>query len=332
MFNVLASTPIDITLLKKNKTTINTQAGSLNLEFNGTLQDKIKRLSQMLNFAHDVLVTSVLKIMPRLTDKQYTHLEPLIRELENSPSLDAEQKKQTLLVLEQDYLNSQKSAHDVIRQLVGTIVDARNNLYDIRIIEEELLPPHHLTGDIAIELENNTARQGLLNEELNVLTQAIKLIDDKNIADYLSDWIPSEETINAINLKAPAVELLKQALRLTKKYLSFASEHLNYVKLTEARDRIHLDLKHCQERETELKALQKSHHTILASLTEAAALVPLKEAYETQVLAIIRQIENYLDSVNFEGALSSERVNVFRQQMEQLRAYLSPLASIWQTP
>ncbi|MGP5513821.1 alpha-xenorhabdolysin family binary toxin subunit B, partial [Pseudomonas helleri] len=89
---------------------------------------------------------------------------------------------------------------------------------------------------INTELENNKVRQQQLTVDLQTLSAAIHLIDDKNIADYLMDWIPSEETINAVSFSASKVEILKQALILLKKYVSYISEHLNYLKMIEARN------------------------------------------------------------------------------------------------
>ncbi|MDU7556837.1 MULTISPECIES: alpha-xenorhabdolysin family binary toxin subunit B [unclassified Pseudomonas] len=319
---------INIALIKNNKKNINALAGRLELSFNSALCSKVQRLDKAINAAHETLLTHTVKIAVRLTDKNYIRLRPMILEIENSPSLGDEQKKQSIAALEYDYLTSQKESHRVIAQLLLAMENTQNDLEDIKLSELDLRVPHSMTEDINTELENSKIRQQQLTVDLQTLSTAIHLIDDKNIADYLMDWIPSEETINAVSFSASKVEILKQALLLLKKYVSYISEHLNYLKMIEARNVLRLEIQKCRDRESVLVGLQNNHTAVTQALNEAESLNVLKNDYHTQATNVTRRIEHYMGKVNFDGPLSSDNVDAIKDEMQQLEAFLKPLTSI----
>jgi hypothetical protein len=305
----------DVTYLTPDMNVINVsldamlaQSASAQLAFEATgylptVYEKASPLRTSIVTVH-LKVDEQLYTLGTLTDTALRKLNECRAEItedmvEEERSLNLYAREQTIITFKKGFSTAAKALQDQYKTISGVTFDpALTTTYKEKLLDE--LPS--LNAQItAIDKNLRT-----LDDSRTIINDAMALLEKKNVADVARDTLLTVESLSALGLAAPEVELIKLAMEHMRKTLEHISEAINYQTMYDERakliDTIQREKSKKEARVAEVNTV--THKTILlTSIHELFASFFCARAEYAKIDQSVNAFVNYLalsDEADFE--------------------------------
>ncbi|NBB33725.1 alpha-xenorhabdolysin family binary toxin subunit B [Pseudomonas kielensis] len=322
----------DYALMKQSKYSINMAVSEISLGFAEYLQARLGRLNAVLNDAHSSILQSTVAMMPLLRNANFLSLNAELDRLESAQELDEQARQRAKEELREDYISSVNADMRRVRGFWLGMTTAINQVDDI-----EVLPTDEAGSTNSVNLENGIrlALQDLdtrlleLDEQRKDIDECIRVIDDKNLFDYLLPWIASDEELDGLDLSAPQVEMVKRGVRLFRKLVEHASQYIRYVDMVKLRNDLRIKRQHYLDQKDQLTRLLTDSIKQAQALSRVTRLDAVRLDYVREAQLLARQIGGFVTAFDLPPHTPLESLSAITAQGVALHKTLEPIASAW---
>lgn len=301
----------DMDLIKVSLDAMLAQSANAQLAFQATgylptVYEKASPLRTSIVTVH-LKVDEQLYTLETLTDKALRKLNECRAEIaedmsEEKRSLNLYAREQTIKTFKKGFSTAVKALQDQYKTISGVTFDpALTTTYKEKLLDE--LPS--LNAEITAIDENLRTLDG----SRTIINDAMALLEKKNVADVARDTLLTVESLSALGLAAPEVELIKLAMEHMRKTLERISEAINYQTMYDQRAKLIADIQRVKsKKEACLKEVKKvtQKATLLTSIHELFASFFCARAEYAKIDHSVIAFVNHLalsDTADFEDQL-----------------------------
>lgn len=228
-------------VMKASRTLIHNQVATLNLAFLPVMKEKLPPLQRALTNADAVFRQALGTIVVRLRTVQLDQLELKRRQIEAETRLTEEQRRQALVMLDNEYTRIVTQLSTTIRDGATAIAESTDDLAQIDIEPKDNRLKDALQRQVD-QLSQRTAdlqaRLSAIAEDRRLLDDTIRTLDKFNVLDIFKEQLPTAAELNALSMPAPELALAEAGLARLSKLLDGLSRSLTYFDLVSERDKL----------------------------------------------------------------------------------------------
>lgn len=324
----------DYALMKQSKYSINRAVAEVSLGFAEYLQARLGRLNAALNDAHSSILQSTVAMMPLLRNASFLSLNAELDRLESAHELDAQARQRAKEELREDYISSVNADMQRVRGFWLGMTAAINQVHDIEVLptdEADSSSSVNLENGIRLALQDLDKRLVELGEQRKEIDDWVKVIDDKNLFDYLLPWIATDEELDGLDLSAPQVEMVKRGVRLFRKLVEHASQYIRYTDMVKLRNDLRVKHQHYQDQKDQLTKLLADSIKQTLALSRVGRLDAVRLDYVREAQLLAGQIGGFVTAFDLPPHTGLESLRAITAQGVDLHKTLEPIASAWRT-
>lgn len=166
-------------------------------------------------------------------------------------------------------------------------------------------------AQIKQEMAEIEQRRALLHAQRKTVIESLDLLRKQNVFDIINDAIPSGSDIGKLDLSNPKMEMVKQALDITKKLLDKLSDSVKYGDLVEARNVLDARIDAASEELNALSSKASDSQQLLNGLNDALQLADERAALLAQAdtirevwEAFATRLQAMLNDGDYAGAIT----------------------------
>lgn len=187
----------------------------------------------------------------------------------------------------------------------------------------------NLENGIRLALQDLDGRLAELDQQRTEIDEWIRVIDDKNLFDYLLPWIATDEELDGLNLNAPQVEMVKRGVRLFRKLVEHASQYIRYTDMVKLRDELRIKRQHYQDQTDQLTKLLTDSIKQAQALSQVSRLDAVRLDYVREAQLLAGQIGGFVTAFDLPPHTRLESLSAITAQGVALHKTLEPIASAW---
>ena len=324
--------------VQPNVEVLKTSYKSIQRLFNGletsvleSLQDKSKRLVFYIQDVDEQLRYTLVELNAKLNNR---NLESYVSDLEElsvaqrDPVL-AETDKTVLLQVMTETRQSLNQLVAEIEQLFAgkaQLFSAQlTNLEDVLI---EVHIPSALEGknqqkkSLEATIQTNEDKKRSLVSRKNQLIDSLEVMRKHDLLDTFSDYLPTDQEIEGMDLSQPEIELVKQGVNLYRKMLSTVSDGLDYAKLAGARDQLYKEIDQLDAENRNLNQELKRINDELSDVSAMARIDSERDRYTAEARKLVNAWEFFAARLHqlIQLELYSEIGKLFEEKLAYLTA------------
>lgn len=305
---------------------------SLETSYLPSLREKSQRLVGYVQTSNENLKHSLIESKAKLESQNIasytTQLERLFLSL-NDPALPDMKKKLLSQAADQLRGNLQRLIVEVeilFSAIADRFFDELSRIEDVLIevhIPDALQGKSQQKRTLEKALGEIETQKQLLITRKNMLIDSLDIMRRRNLIDMFSDYLPTDQEIEGLNLTQPEVEALKQGINLYRKMAQNLSEGVEYAKLADARDQLYRDIEKLNQEGRQLSA---ELSTIQHELQDVSSLAGI-DAERDRYVAEARKLLNSLDffSARLHNLLKLEMYSEISKLLDEKLHYLNAI-------